>query len=57
MTEKHKKVFVRILIVTAIVWVLGVLLLDISLPELAGEKAVMRQHDGGIVAAFGCRFS
>lgn len=35
MTEKHKKIFVRILIVTATVWVLGVLLLDISFPLLS----------------------
>ena len=40
MTEKHKKLFLRIFIVTAIIWALGVLLLDIVAPELA-----FRSHD------------
>lgn len=57
MTEKHKKIFVRILIVTATVWALGVLLLDIALPLLMD-----RLHDpnepyvgghGGVWVMFG----
>ena len=40
MTEKHKKIFIRFLIITTIVWALGVLLLDIALPYLA-----FRFHD------------
>ena len=34
MTEKHKKIFDRILIIAAVIWALGVLLLDIALPLL-----------------------
>jgi hypothetical protein len=52
MTEKHKKIFIRFLIITTIVWALGVLLLDIALPYLAfrfhdPHKPFLGGHGGG----------
>ncbi|MBR5618785.1 MAG: hypothetical protein IKW76_03525 [Clostridia bacterium] len=35
MTEKYKKIFVRIFIVTAVIWAVGFLLLDIAFPLLS----------------------
>lgn len=52
MTEKNAKIFRRILIVTAIVWILGVLLPDIAAPIWADRlrdpsEPVVGGHGGG----------
>lgn len=52
MTEKHKKIFIRFLIITTIVWALGVLLLDIAFPLLSyrfqdPNEPIIPGHGGG----------
>lgn len=52
MTGKYRKIFIRILIITAVIWALGVILLDIAAPNLHyrfrdPNEPVIPGHGGG----------